>query len=401
MARIKTITGLDIGSSKIKVLVVNQEPQEKKLEAIFQLEEISAGVRRGVVVGVERVSQILRNIFLRISKEGGQNINSVYVNVNGSHIFSTPSRGLVSVSRADQKISEEDIQRVLQAARAINLSSNKEIFETIAKEFIVDGEKTIKEPLGFEGVRLEAEVLTIGGFSPYLKNLSQSVLDADLEILDMIPSTLAAAKSVLTERQKELGVGVLDIGGGTTGFAVFEEGHLIHLAILPMGSSNITNDIAIGLKTDIDVAERIKIEFGSCVLKGKNIRHKIDIGEEELLVFSQKLLAKIITDRISEIFEEANKELKKISKEKLLPAGIVLTGGGAKLPRTIELAKRKFNLPCRLGKPKGILGIKDGLGLSTVCGLVLQGAEEEKGTAFEFGKGISSKIKKIFKTFIP
>ena len=258
-----------------------------------------------------------------------------------------------------------------------------------------------REPLGLEGVRLEAEVLTLGGFSPYLKNLSQCILDADLEMLDMIPSTLAAAKSVLTDRQKELGAGVLDIGGGTTGFAVFEEGHLIHLIILPMGSANITNDIAIGLKTDIDVAERIKIEFGSCMLKGKNVRHKIDIGEEEALVFPQKLLNKIITDRISEIFEESNKELKKISKEKLLPAGIVLTGGGAKLPNMIELAKKKFSLPCRLGKPRGIVGMKDGLSLSTVSGLVLEGAEEERGAGFDFSRSISSRIKKIFKIFIP
>jgi len=398
--RKKIITGLDIGSSKIKILVASHKTKEGKLELISKIEENSEGIRRGIIVDVERVAEILKNLFLKISEDVGQKISSVYVNLGGSHLFSTPSRGLVSVSRADQKISEEDIQRVLQAAQAINLPSNKEIFDAQVKEFIIDGEKGIREPLGLQGVRLEAEVLALGGFSPYFKNARETVLAADLEILDMVPSPIAAARAVLTERQKELGTGILDIGAGTTGLAIFEEGNLIHLAIFPMGSANITNDIAIGLRTEIDIAERIKIEFGSCLFKGKNIRQKIDIGEDEPLVFSQKFLIKIISDRVSEIFEEVNKELKKISKEKLLPAGIVLTGGGAKLPQIIQLAKEKFHLPARLGKPKGILGLEDDLSLATACGLILLGTDLEEKT-FEFGEGMGSKIKRIFKIFIP
>ncbi|MFQ6049851.1 MAG: cell division protein FtsA [Candidatus Paceibacterales bacterium] len=402
MAKTKIITGLDIGTAQIKILIAGWEPREGKLELISKIEEGSGGIRRGTVVDVEKVSQKLRDLFLKIAQDSGQKINSVYVNVGGCHLFSTPSHGLVSVSRADQKISEEDIQRVLQAAQAINLTSNKEIFDLLPREFIVDGEKGIKEPLGLQGVRLEAEVLALGGFSPYLKNLSQVVLSSDLEILDMVPSPMATARAVLTERQKELGVGLLDIGAGTTGLAVFEEGDLIHLAIFPIGSANITNDIAIGLKTDIDIAERVKIEYGSCLFKGKNIRQKIDIGEDEPLIFSQKFLIKIIKDRVLEIFEEVNKELKEISKEKLLPAGIVLTGGGSKLPKIVQLAKQKFHLPTRLGKPKGISGLGDDLSLSTASGLVLLGADlEGKEKTVEFGKGIGSKIKKIFKIFIP
>jgi len=401
MAKSHIITGLDIGTSKIKVLVANKN-REGKLELISNFEENSEGVRRGTIVDVEKVSNILKNLFLKISEETGQKINRVFVNLNGAHLFSTFSHGLVSVSRADQKISEEDIQRVLQAAQAINLSSNKEIFDAIAKEFIIDGEKGIKESLGLQGVRLEAEVLALGGFSPYLKNQEKTVFDADLEILDMVPSPIASARAVLNEKQKELGVCLLDIGAGTTGIAVFEEGDLIHLAVLPIGSANITNDIAIGLKTDIEIAERIKIEYGSCLFKGKNLRHKIDIGEDTPLIFSQKFLVKIIEDRISEIFEEAKKELKKISKEKLLPAGIVLTGGGAKLPKIVELAKEKFRLPARLGKSKGISGLEEDLSLSTVCGLVFLGADlEDKEKIFESGRGIGSKIKRLFKIFVP
>jgi len=393
------ITGLDIGTSKIKVLVAG-ENKEGKLELISRVEENSEGIRRGIIINAEKISNFLINLFQKISEETDQKINSVYLNLGGSHLFATPSRGLVSVSRADGKISDEDIQRVLQAARAINLSSNKEIFDAIVKEFIIDGEKGIKEPLSLQGVRLETEVLALGGFSPYLKNTKEAVLNADLEILDMTPSPIAAARAVLSEKQKELGVLLLDIGAGTTGISVFEEGNLLHLAILPIGSANITNDIAIGLKTDVDMAEKIKIEFGSAIFKRKNVRQRIDIGEEEPLIFYQKFLNKIIQDRISEIFEEVNKELKKIGKEKLLPAGIVLTGGGAKMPKLVELAKEKFHLPSRLGKPKGILGLEEDPSLSTVCGLVLLGADLE-GKTSESREGIGAKIKKVLKIFIP
>jgi len=393
------ITGLDIGTSKIKVLVAG-ENKEGKLELISRFEENSEGIRRGIIINAEKISNFLINLFQKISEETGQKINSVYINLGGSHLFATPSRGLVSVSRADGKISDEDTQRVVQAARAINLSSNKEIFDAIVKEFIIDGERGIKEPLSLQGVRLETEILALGGFSPYLKNTKEAVLDADLEILDMIPSPIAAARAVLSEKQKELGVLLLDIGAGTTGISVFEEGNLLHLAVLPIGSANITNDIAIGLKTDVEMAEKIKIEFGSAIFKGKNVRQRIDIGEEEPLIFYQKFLNKIIQDRISEIFEEVNKELKKIGKEKLLPAGIVLTGGGARLPKLVELAKEKFHLPSRLGKPRGILGLEEDLGLATVCGLVLLGADLE-GKTSESKERIWSKIKKAFKIFIP
>jgi len=400
MSKTSIITGLDIGTSKIKVLLVSQS-KDGKLELVLKEEENSEGVRRGIIIDPERVSNILEGLFPKISEEVGQKVNSVYVNLGGSHIFCTPSHGLVSVSRADQKISEEDINRVLKETEAINLSSNKEIFDVLPKEFIVDGERGIKEPLGLQGVRLEADVLALGGFSPYLQNTKKAVLDADLEILDMVPNPLAAAGAVLTAKQKELGVALLDIGAGTTGFAVFEEGNLLHLAVLPVGSNNITNDIVIGLKIDAEIAERIKIEYGASILKGKNVHQKIDIGEETPLIFSQKFLIKIISDRILEIFEEANKELKKIGRERKLVGGIVLTGGGAKLAKIAELARDKFHLPSRLGRPIfSISGLDDDLGLATVCGLVLGGADFEGKTSESKG-GLVSKIKKIFKIFIP
>jgi len=431
MGKTNLICGLDIGTQNIKILVAKREPEGL---AVFNYQEFpSSGIRRGVVIHPEETSRILREIFLKI-KEEGQKIDSLYLNIGGAHLFSTPSRGAIAVSRADQKISEEDINRVLETAKTINLSSNKEIFDVIPQEFIIDGEKGIKEPLGLKGVRLEAEVLVLAGFSPYLKNLTQTILDSGLQILDIVPSPIAAGRACLSEKQKELGVAILDIGAGTCDLAVFEKGDLIHLAVLPIGSANITNDIAIGLKTDIEIAERIKIEFGNCFLKGgqkvaerslishprsARAREKIKLvkgdksssspfaatrkGEEETLIFSQKQLTNIITARVSEILREINKELKKISKEKLLPAGIVLTGGGAKLPGIIELAKKEFHLPTRLGKPKGIEGLDEDLRLATVIGLVLLGRdlEEETGKSFFPTAGIGSKLKRIFKIFIP
>ena len=410
MAKPSIITGLDIGTSALKLLTAVKKSGESELEVLSLVQEPAAGIRKGVVIDPGEVSNILQNILKGVETETNQRINSVYLNVGGSHIFSTPSRGLVSVSRADQKISEEDIDRVLQAARAFSLPSNKEIFDVFPREFIVDGQSGIKEVLGLQGVRLEAEVLALGGFAPYLKNLTQAVLNSGLQILDIIPSPIASAGSCLSSRQKELGVAILDIGAGTSGLAVFEEGDLIHLAIFPIGSANITNDIAIGLKTDIDVAERIKIEYGFCLIspnQSSRKKEKIEIGEEEPLVFSKKQLTGIIEARVSEIFDQVNKELKKISREKLLPAGVVLTGGGSKLPKIVDFAKKELKLSCRIGKPQGFLNFEKDESLSTVCGLVLGGVdlEGERGEAalqtFFFGKGIGNKIKRIFKIFIP
>lgn len=399
MAKPSIICGLDMGSQNIKTLAAKREPEG--LVAFDYQEAPSFGIRRGIVINPEGVSQVLRENFLKISQEI-KKIDSLYLNISGAHLFSMPSHGAIAVSRADQRISEEDVSRVLAAAQTFSLPSNKEIFDVIPREFIVDGEKGVKEPVGLKGVRLEAEVLALGGFSPYLKNLTQAILDSGLQILDRTPSAIASGRACLTEKQKELGVAILDIGAGTSDLAVFEEGSLIHLAVLPIGSANITNDIAIGLKTDIEIAERIKIEFGNCFLKSGAKKEKIKLEDQEVLVFSLKELANIIGARISEIFREINKELKKISKEKFLPAGIVLTGGGAKLPGIMELAKKEFRLPTRLGKPKGIADLENDPSLSTVCGLVLLGQdlEEETGQSSSSG-GIGSKIKKFFKIFIP
>lgn len=406
MPKTNLIAGLDIGSGTIKALLVARKEGEPDFEILFCGEEPSAGVRKGVVVDVDKTSRIIRILFDRIKEETGHRVSSVFVNIGGGHLCCALSRGMVAVSRADRNISKEDVDRVLQeAARAVSLPSNNEILETFSKEFIVDGAGGIKEAKGLQGGRLETEVLVLAGFTPYKNNLVQAVLEAGLQIADVVPGAFASSSVVLSQKQKDLGAAVLDIGAGTSELAVFEEGDLVHLAVFPIGSGNITSDIAIGLKTDVDVAEAIKIKLGSCVSTGKDKKEKVEVDGEDTLVFSRKTLAKIIAARVAEIFGETQKELKKISKQNLLPAGVVLTGGGAKLPGIVELAKKELKLPCRLGKMSAFKELEGKLDYATVCGLVYRGDGAESGWVFDkghsFSDGFGSKIKRILKNFLP
>jgi cell division protein FtsA len=401
------LVGLDIGSSSIKILAVSKAKKDENFEVLGFDQEPSLGIRRGVVIDHNQVSDILIRLLDKMEEKIGRPINSVYVNVNGAHVFSTVSRGLISVSRADQKISQEDIDRVLSAAQALSLPFNKEVLDVFPKDFIVDGQKGIRDPYGLKGVRLEVEALLLGGFSPYIKNLTTAVLNSGLKINDFVFSPLASARAVLTQKEKELGVAVIDIGAGNTGISVFEEGRLVHVSVFPVGSSNITNDIAIYLKTDVDVAERIKLEYASLDLKGKDKKDKIKLDDGEDLSFSRKHIAKVVEYRMNQIFNEIHKELKKIGKHQSLPAGIVLTGGGARIPRIKDFVKKILKLPVRIGKIQEISLPENDPILAGVCGLVLTGAdfekgEEDYGADFGFkGLGIKEKIKRIFKIFIP
>ena len=314
MPRQNIITGLDIGSGAIKALAALKPVKKEALEVLALYQEPSSGVRKGVVIDPEGVSEQISAVLKRLQEQINQKISSVYVNVGGSHVFSANSRGLVSVSRADQKVSQEDVERVLQAAQTFPLPANREILEVFPREFIIDGEKGIKSAEGLRGVRLEAEVLVLGGFSPYIKNLTDALLNSNLQINDLIFSPVASARAVLSLKEKELGVALLDIGAGTTGLAVYEEGELVYTSILPFGSSHITNDLAIYLKTDTEMAERIKLEYGTLLFQGQDRKEKIKLDEGDTLVFSPKKISRVTEDRVLEIFEDALKELKYIGK---------------------------------------------------------------------------------------
>ncbi|OGZ79171.1 MAG: cell division protein FtsA [Candidatus Staskawiczbacteria bacterium RIFOXYD2_FULL_37_9] len=398
------VTGLDIGTHTIKALVAHK--RQKDWEVLSYAQIPSFGLRKGAVVNVEDTAKNVQMIMSGVEKDCNRRINSVFVNIGGSHLYVTPSDGIISVSRADQRISREDVERVLQATKAINIPHNEEVLDVFPKEFIIDDQKGIKSPEGLTGIRLEAKVLLLCYFAPYFTNLTQAVLNSKIQINDVVPSPLAAANAVLTGQQKELGVALIDIGASTTSLCVFEEGELIHLAIFPIGSANITNDIAIGLKTDVAIAESIKKQHGTCMfgkIGPEQSKKKIEIFDKsDSLDFTKKDLIDIIEPRVSEILDLVQKELKKIGKQEQLPGGIVLTGGGAKIPKIKELTKQTLKLACEIGISKQIAGLEEDPGLATVAGLALGGVDfgEEEGI-LRVTKGWGSKVKKMFKLFIP
>jgi cell division protein FtsA len=399
MPRGNIVTGLDIGTSSIKALVLQKKPKE--WEVLSYAEIPSFGLRKGAVVDVEQTAKNIQMIMSGVEKDCNRRINSVFVNIGGNHIYVTPSDGIISVSRADQRISKEDIERVLQAAKAINISRNDEVLDVIAREYIIDDQKGIKQPLDLTGIRLEAKVLLLCVFSPYFTNLTQAVFNSKLQINDVVPSPLAAAKAVLTPQQKELGTAVIDIGAATTSLAVFEEGDLIHLAVFPIGSGNITNDIAIGLKTEVAIAESIKKQHGTCMFSGD--KKKIEVFDKSSAInFTKKDLVDIVEPRVSEIFDLIQKELRKIGKQEQLPGGIVLTGGGAKLPKIKDLAKGTLKLACEIGTPKQITGLQEDPALATVAGLALGGVDfDSQAGILGVAKGWGSGFRKIFRAFMP
>jgi cell division protein FtsA len=390
------LSALDLGSSKIKIIVAKEE----NLELMYKGEIESEGIRRGVVIDSEKVSSILISLFKRIKEETKEKIFEVLTCFNGSHLFSFPSRASISVSRADRKISKEDVERLLQTAQEINLSGNKKAFDFAIKKFIIDGETEIDDPVDLEGLKLEVEIISFCGFSPYLENHKKAILKSGIEILDVLPAPLASAEAVLTERDKERGVAVIDIGASTTSFSVFEEQNLLHFSVLPVGSMNITNDIAVAFKINLDLAEKIKKEFGIFSQKGKESHLKIE-EEGKTFLIPQKALSKVIKERMGEIFSQINQKLKEMGIEKKLPAGIVLTGGGAKLAKIKDLAKEKFSLPVRLGRILNCPDLERELEYSACWGLILYAQKGREKKEKILDSKILNKIKRFFRIFIP
>ncbi|MDO9027674.1 MAG: cell division protein FtsA, partial [Candidatus Roizmanbacteria bacterium] len=257
------IIGLDIGTLGIKIVAARSGGGEAEPQILSAVYSLSGGMRRGVVIDINDVVAALQEAVVKHEKVFGSSVNHACVSIGGSHIEVRSSRGAVAVSRADGEISEDDIERALKSAQAISLPQNRTILHVIPRDFMVDSERGIKYPLGMTGVRLEVETLIMDGSAPAIKNLSKCLEEADINIDNLVLNTLAASTAVLDKRQKELGVLMLDIGAGTTGMAVFEEGNLLYAKILPIGSGHITNDLAVGLRTEIDIAERIKLEYGA------------------------------------------------------------------------------------------------------------------------------------------
>lgn len=415
MPRQKIIVGLDIGSQNIRAAVAQAPKEEGGNFQILGVGQIkSQGVRRGLIVDAEEVIKNIQEAVKNAERTSGLIVEGAYVNLGGEHLGCRESKGVIAVSRADGEIAKEDIARAISAATAISLGANREIVQVIPKRFSVDNEAAVKDPIGMSGVRLEVDVLLIDGASPFIKNLMKCFGEAGVDIEALVPSPLAAAKAVLDKRQKELGVLVLDIGAGTTGLCVFEEGDLVYACVLPVGSGHITNDLAIGLRCDIDVAEKIKLQYGSVAADEINKKETIDLeklGGQPGRVSRQKA-TEIIEARASEIFELAYKKLKQIDRVGLLPAGVVLVGGGAKLPGLVDLAKEKLRLPSQIGFPSGFDGIVDQVddpSFAAVLGLIFWSQEQSEELrqkrlrlpGFSRAMPFFGKFKNWFKGFLP
>ena len=405
MSKTPIIAGLDIGSYATKILVAKERPDGRGFEVLGRGITLSKGVRKGVINNRKKATKTISKTLKQAEREAGREIDGAFVNINGSHLFCISSEGLVSVSRADQKISGQDLERVIEAAKTFSIPSNKEIIEVIPQEYVVDDQAGIKEPLGLTGIRLEAKILAVGGFTPYIDNTSEVVIESGLEVEDMFLGSSASAEAILNEQEKELGVAVVDLGAATTSVSVFEEGEMIHTAVIPIGMQNVRNDIAIGLRISIEAAEKILEEMSSHILGEASSRRKaVDTQGGEEVTFKEKDLKDIAKARVEEIFELVDKELEDIERAGLLPGGIVLTGGGAKMEHLVGFVKKKSQLPVRVGAPGDFYPSQEDPSLSTVCGLVKLGIKSKQSGGFvnfNFNTGMTKKIKKIFRIFIP
>ena len=361
MSKEDYIVALDVGSSQIRTVVAQLIPEEKP-RIIGVGVARSAGIRRGVVADIEEVSEAIRTSIEEAERNSGISIESAFVSMGGTHIECSEVKGVIAVGRADGEVSEEDVERVVEAAQAISLPPNKEILHVIPQNFRLDDQEGIKDPVGMSGVRLEMQGLVVTGSTPHIRNITKSVANNNLEIEGFIAAPLAAAKAVLNKRQKELGVASVDLGGGTTTLAVYEERELMHVAVLPVGAGHITNDIAIGLRTSIDVAEQVKMKYGSALVSEISKKEQIDLSEidsNEEGAVSRRHVSEIIEARIEEIFYLVEKELKKINRSALLPAGVILTGGGACMQGAVDLSKEVLKLPAQTGFPVELSGLVD------------------------------------------
>jgi len=385
MPKPRVIASLDIGSSKIRTVVGTIEEKSQVPNIIGVGIAPSTGLRKGLIVDVDETINSISSSLEDAERMAGEPINHVFLGIGGNHIESLNSKGVIAVSSGNE-ITEDDVDRVLEAAQAVSIPSNRRILRIIPKTFTVDEQKGIKYPVGMTGIRLEVEAHIITGLTPAVKNIEKCVLQAGVDIDDIIPSCLASAEAVLSKRQKELGVVVIDIGCGATSVSVFEEGTTLHTAVIPVGGENVTNDIAIGLRTSIDTAEKIKIEYGTCQPADVNDREIIDlslVSKIDSQKVAKKHMAEIIEARYHEIFVLVKDELARIHRDGMLPAGVILTGAGVKMPGILDLARETLNLPVQIGFPQNFDGVVDKIddpAYATAIGLILWGSRLEHRT---------------------
>jgi len=385
------VVGLDIGTTKI-CAIIGELGRNRTVEIIGVGKTPSRGLRRGVVVNIDQTVKSIQGAVESAELMSGREISGVYAGIAGSHIEGINSRGVVAVTGREREITREDVDRVIDAGKAIAFPMDREVLHVIPQEFIVDDQRGIRNPMGMIGVRLEAEVHIITGSVSSAQNIVKCVNRAGFKVHDMILEPLASSKAILKEDEKELGVLVIDMGGGTTDVLVYIEGSPYYTEVLPVGGDQVSNDLSIVLKTPLDAAERIKMESGCCYMELIHGDEEVSIpgvGGRPPTMRMKRDIVKIVQPRMNEILGMVKEQLSKKGYLRMLGGGVVLTGGGSLVPGTVDLAQDVFGLPARLGYPASLGGLVEEYSspiYSTAVGLVMYGSEARDRGVLEGGR---------------
>lgn len=376
----RLIVGLDIGTSKV-VAIVGEVSGDDSVDIIGIGSHPSRGLKKGVVVNIESTVASIQRAIEEAELMAGCQIHSVYTGIAGSHIKSLNSHGIVAIK--DNEVGSSDVERVIDAAKAVAIPADQKILHVLPQEFIIDNQEGIREPVGMSGVRLEAKVHMVTGAVSAAQNITKCVARCGLDTEDVILEQLASSYAVLTDDEKELGVCLIDIGGGTTDIAIFTGGAIRHTAVIPIAGDQVTNDIAVALRTPTQFAEEIKIKYACALRQLINQDETIEVpsvGEREPRRLSRQILADVVEPRYSELFELVQAEIRRSGFESIIAAGMVITGGGSKMEGVIELAEEVFHMPVRQGMPQHIKGLVDVVKnpiYATGVGLLLYGKDDE------------------------
>jgi len=374
------IVGLDIGTTKICAVVAETRPDG--VEIIGMGTHPSEGLRKGVVINIEHTVNSIKEAVEEAETMAGCEIGSVYAGIAGGHIKGFNSHGVIALK--DKEVTQKDIDRVIEAASAVAIPMDREVIHTLVQEFIVDDQDGITDPLGISGVRLEAKVHIVTGAVTSAQNIIKCANRAGLDVCDIVLESIASSEAVLNREERNLGVALLDFGGGTTDMAVFSKGSIKHTSVLALGGDNLTYDIAVGLRTPKAEAEKIKMKYGCalCSLIGNDETIEVPaVGDRPPRVLSRHILGEILEPRVEEIFSLIHRDLVRSGHDDKISSGVVITGGSAELPGVPEIAEQIFNAPARLGYPRGINGLVEIVNkpmYATAVGLVLYGARSQK-----------------------
>lgn len=401
------IVGLDVGTTKICAVVGEVSGDEINIIGIGT--HPSIGLRKGVVVNIESTVESIKKAVEEAELMAGCEISSVYAGIAGGHITGFNSHGIIAIKGTE--ITQHDVDRVIDAARAVAIPMDREVIHVLPQEFIVDEQAGIQNPVGMSGVRLEAKIHIVTGAVTSAHNIVKCANRAGLDVCDIVLESLASGEAVLTDEEKELGTALIDLGGGTTDLAIFSDNNIKHTFVLSLGGNNLTNDIAIGLRAPLAEAEKIKKKYGTCITRSISGEETIEVpgmGGRKPRKLPRQILGEILEPRMEEIFSLIKREIYRAGMENIIASGMVVTGGSALLSDVTEVAESIFNLPTRLGKPRGISGLVDVVNnpmYATGVGLVLYGAKNQPEKKFRIRdtnifNRIMTRMKKWFKDVI-